>query len=385
MARYDFLIVGGGIVGAAIAYRLAPHGRVAILEKEAQPGYHATGRSTATFVESYGGQAAHLLTVASRGFLESPPAGFCDGALLARRGNLRFARPGQREQLAQTLAACGPRIPDLAIISQQDALALCPPLQPELVDCALYEPRAADMDVHAIHQGYLRAARAQGADIYTETPLEHIERRAEGHPGRRQDARHWRIHAKDRVIEARWLINAAGAWADNIARLAGVRPLGITPKRRTVVTFTPPAGGAIDHWPLVRDADESFYFKPFGGDILLTPADETPLAPCDAQPEEIDIAIALARMQAATGIAPSHLASRWAGLRSFPRDERPAIGRAADEPYFFWAAGLGGYGIQTSPAIGFMTAHLLADAPLPTAVEADLTALIPDLAPARFS
>ncbi|HBA44313.1 MAG TPA: FAD-binding oxidoreductase, partial [Alphaproteobacteria bacterium] len=121
-----------------------------------------------------------------------------------------------------------------------------------------------------------------------------------------------------------WLINAAGAWADNIARLAGVRPLGITPKRRTVVTFTPPAGGAIDHWPLVRDADESFYFKPFGGDILLTPADETPLAPCDAQPEEIDIAIALARMQAATGITPSHLASRWAGLRSFTRDERPA-------------------------------------------------------------
>lgn len=380
MARYDFLIIGAGIVGAAIGYRLAAHGRVAFLEMEAQPGYHATGRSTATFVETYGGQAAHLLTVASRGFLESPPAGFCDGPLLTRRGNLRFARPGQRGLLEQAVAACGPRIPDLEIISQQAALALCPSLQPELVDSALYEPRAADMDVHAIHQGYLRAARAQGAEIYTETPLQHIEQTAADNTG----GRHWRIHALDRIIEAPWLINAAGAWADNIARIAGVQPLGITPKRRTVVTFAPPAGVAIDQWPLVRDVDESFYFKPFSNDILLTPADETPLAPCDAQPEEIDIAIALERMQVATGIAPPHLSSRWAGLRSFTPDGHPAIGQAADNPQFFWAAGLGGFGIQTSPAIGMVAAHLLADTPLPADIETDLAALIPDLAPARF-
>ena len=385
MASYDFLIVGAGIVGAALGYRLAALGRVAILEMEAQPGYHATGRSTATFVETYGGRAAHLLTVASRAFLENPPADFSDTPLLTPRGNLRFAHPAQRALLEQTLAACGPRIPDLEIISQQAALALCPCLRPELVDSALYEPRAADMDVHAIHQGYLRAARAQGAEIYLQTPLEHIEGTGGDSLRGRQSGRNWIIRTKNQIIEASWLINAAGAWADDIARLAGVQPVGIVPKRRTVVTFSPPADMKADQWPLVRDAEESFYFKPFAGDILVTPADQTPLPPCDTQPEELEIALALERMKAATGISPPRLSSRWAGLRSFTADERPAIGHATDHPHFFWAAGLGGYGIQTSPAIGMIAARLLAGTPLPATSEADLTSLIPEIAPARFS
>ncbi len=385
MASYDFLIIGAGIVGAAIGYRLAAQGRVAILEMEAQPGYHATGRSTATFVETYGGRAAHLLTTASRPFLEDPPVDFSDTPLLTPRGNLRFARPGQQAQLEQMLAACGPRIPDLEIVSQQAALALCPCLRPGLVDSALYEPRAADMDVHAIHQGYLRGARAQGAEIYLQTPLEHIEGTGGDNPRGRQGGRNWLIRTKDQMIEADWLINAAGAWADDIARLTGVQPVGIVPKRRTVVTITPPADMMTDRWPLVRDAEESFYFKPFAGNLLVTPADETPFPPCDAQPEELEIALALERMKAATGISAPRLSSRWAGLRSFTPDERPAIGQASDHPHFFWAAGLGGYGIQTSPAIGMITAWLLAGTPLPAASEAELISLIPEITPARFS
>lgn len=342
MDKYDFLIVGAGIAGAAVAYRLAAHGSVVIVEMEQQPGYHASGRSTATFVESYGGAVAGALTSASRTFLTAPPDGFSAVPLLSKRGNLRIGSEAERPVLEAEYAACAPRIPDLRMIDTDSALALCPALRPEHAACALFEPDACDMDVHAIHQGYLKGAREHGAVLLANSPIERIARHQSG----------WQVRAGAHLLTAGTVVNAAGAWADEIARMAGVKTIGLQPRRRTVVTFDPPNTMRCADWPLVRDATESFYFKPFGSGVLATPADAAPSAPCDAQPEELEIAVAMQRLSQATTLAPSHLTSRWAGLRSFVSDEAPVIGVAPDCPEFFWVAGLGGFGIQTSAAVG---------------------------------
>jgi D-arginine dehydrogenase len=247
----DFLVIGGGIAGASVAFWLAPHARVVVLERESQPGYHATGRSAALFMESYGTPQVRALTMASRAFLEDPPRGFAEHPLLTPRGAMMVAGPGQLPQLEEHWRVLHAQAPLARRLSTAQACALVPALRPERVIGATYEPDAADMDVHAIHQGYLRGMRHAGGHLVCDANVMAIMRAQT----------RWQVQAGGRLYEAPVVLNAAGAWVDAIARLAGVRPLGIQPRRRSAFIFEPPAGMDIAAWPLVHGADEDSLFQ----------------------------------------------------------------------------------------------------------------------------
>ncbi|HZS83424.1 MAG TPA: FAD-binding oxidoreductase [Stellaceae bacterium] len=351
----DFLILGGGMAGASAGYFLAEHGSVVLLEKEDQPGYHSTGRSAALFTENYGSPTIRALSVGTRPFLEDPPAGFADHPLLGPRGVLMLAPPSHAEIFAEELANGRKTAPELREVSLDEAAALCPVLRPGAFVRAMYEPTAMDMDVHAIHQGFLRGFRARGGRVVTAAEPRSLSR-ADGV---------WRAETSAGDFAAPVVVNAGGAWADEIARMAGVRPIGLVPKRRTAFTFDPPAGTDVAHWPLTADLAESFYFKPEAGRVLASPADETPMPPCDVQPDEIDVATAAARIEAATVLEVRRITHKWAGLRSFVADKTPVVGFAPDAPGFFWLAGQGGYGIQTSAAMGRVAAALATSGEVP--------------------
>jgi D-arginine dehydrogenase len=351
----DFLIIGGGIAGASVAYWLAPHGRVVVLERESQPGYHATGRSAALFMESYGTSQVRALTMASRAFLQHPPAGFAEHPLLTPRGAMMVAGPGQSAQLEEHWQVLHAMAPDARRLSSEEACAIVPALRPEQLIGAVYEPDAADMDVHAIHQGYLRGMRQAGGKLVCDAEVTTMERVQEG----------WRVHAGGTVYEAPVVLNAAGAWVDTIARLAGVRPLGIEPRRRSAFIFAPPEHMDISAWPLVHGADEDWYIKPDAGMLLGSPANADPVEPQDVQPEEMDIAIAIHRIEEATTLSIRRPTRTWAGLRSFVADGDLVGGFDDEVPGFFWIAAQGGYGIQTSAAMGKTCAALARGLPVP--------------------
>ena len=233
---------------------------------------------------------------------------------------------------------------------------MAPILRSEAVSRAIFEPGSSDIDTHGLHAGYLRLARARGADLRLNAGIERIERRAAG----------WRVTlAGGDAVTARVIVNAAGAWADPVAEMAGASPLGLTPRRRTVILIEPPAGLAIDTWPTVIDVDEQFYFKPESGRLLASPGDETPSAPGDAAPEEIDIAFCVDRLQAATTLSISHVRRSWAGLRTFAPDRTPVFGYDPHIAGFFWFAGQGGYGMQTAPAAARLGAALALEREIP--------------------
>lgn len=356
MQGYDYLVVGSGIAGASIACELAARARVLIVEREESPGYHTTGRSAAMFVESYGNAWIRRLTGASRDFFDAPPAGFCDHALLTRRGCLTIAGQDQLaalESLTARVESTGSEIRDL---NGAAARAMVPILRPDRVARAAFEPNSCDIDTHGLHTGYLRLARARGASLCLDAGVDRIERRSD----------RWRLSlAGGEAVEARVIVNAAGAWADQIAGLAGAAPLGLEPRRRTVLLLAPPAGVPIHHWPSVIDVDEQFYFKPESGWLLATPADETPSLPMDAGPEELDIALCIDRIQTATDLSVSHIQRAWAGLRTFAPDRTPVFGYDPELAGFFWFAGQGGYGLQTAPAAARLGAALALGQPIP--------------------
>jgi D-arginine dehydrogenase len=372
LEHVDVIIIGAGIAGASAAYALGGRGRVVLLERESQPGYHTTGRSAALFTENYGNRTIRRLTIASGPFLRRPPAGFAEHSLLIPRGVVTIAREDQLAALdaqAREVAELGTPVER---VDGARAIELLPLLRPGYVAAALYQPEALDIDVHGLHRGFLRAASAQGGRLICDAEVRMIIRR-EGL---------WRVGTPLGAFEAPVLVNAAGAWADEIARLAGVRLVGLQPKRRTAFIFDGPAGLGDHVLPMCLDATEEFYFKPEAGRFLGSLADETPSPPCDAQPEEIDLAIAVERIEAATVFHIRRLTHRWAGLRSFVADHSLVIGEAADAKGFFWLAGQGGYGIQTSPAAGAALAGLIAKGELPPALrEAGLGAA--DLSPNR--
>ncbi len=369
----DFLIVGAGIAGASAGAELARRGKVAILEREVAPGYHSTGRSAAMFTETYGPPAIRRLTTASAPFMRNPPAGFTDVPLLRTRGVLFLARPDQMATLdghEESARATGATVTRLDV---RGMLRHMPVLRPDYVGGGMIEPDASDLDVSALHQGYLRAFKARGGSLVCDAEVTRIERR---------DGT-WRVTSKAGAFAAGTLVDAAGAWADEVAKLAGIQPLGLVPKRRTAFTFDPPAGLDITDLPLCFDVDEAFYFKPDAGRFLGSLADETPSPPCDAQPEELDVAIAVDRIQTATTLTIDRLVRKWAGLRSFFKDKTPVVGPDPAAPRFIWVAGQGGYGIQTAPALGRVVAAFAAGEDLP----ADIAALglaAADLAPARL-
>ncbi len=371
---YDFVVVGAGIAGASVAYELAGLGSVLLLERETTPGYHSTGRSAAQYVETYGPPAVRRLTRASRAFYDRPPEGFCAQPLLSARPVMHIATGAQLAALGQAFERARAITPEVTRLDAAEALERVPVLREEALAGALLEPQAMDIDVHAIHHGYLRAARRRGAVLVTGAEVGECRRRGE----------RWRVASSQGVFGAGVVVNAAGAWCDELARAAGVAPIGLQPMRRTAITFDPPAGHDPGAWPMVLDVEERFYFKPEAGRVLGSPADETPVAPCDVQPEELDVALAVDRIERATRLRIRRIHHRWAGLRSFVADRSLVIGMAADAPGFFWLAGQGGYGIQTAPAAARAAAALIGTGRLPD----DLAALglAPEqLAPARLA
>jgi D-arginine dehydrogenase len=370
----DFLIIGAGIAGASAAFELSRHGRVLILEREDQPGYHSTGRSAALFTETYGNPAIRALTRASRAFYEQPPEGFAAAPMLTPRGVVIIARPDQRATFETVLGDLHRIDPAVVEISPERTAELFPIVNPDVTPFAFHEPGAMDMDVHAIHQGYLRHARARGAEVRTGIRIEAIVEA--GGPS-------WEITTDQGRFSAPVLVNAAGAWADEVAALAGVPTIGLQPKRRTAVLIDPPQGLAIGHWCMACDLDESFYIKPDAGRLLLSPADETPTPPTDAQPEELDVALAVDRAERLTRLKVGRISHRWAGLRSFVADKTTVVGQAPGHPGFVWLAAQGGYGIQTAPAMALACAAASTGGPLPAALEAQGVALA-DIGPARL-
>jgi D-arginine dehydrogenase len=370
---YDVAIVGAGIAGASAAYFLAPHARVVVLEREAQPGYHSTGRSAALFSETYGNAAVRALSRASRAFFDAPPAGFAEHDLLAPRGVVFFGRSEQHAALeaqAEELRATGGRIEWLA---PDEILARVPALRPEWAAAGFAEPEAEDIDVHALLSGFLRSARAAGAQLLTDAALEAADY-----------GRQWRLRTRAGEVRAEVLVNAAGAWADEVATLAGAAPLGLAPLRRSAIVFECPRHGGATGWPIAVDATEDLYFRPEAGRFLASPADETPSPPCDAQPEELDIAALVARLQQVTTFQVARITARWAGLRTFAPDRTLVAGYDPARAKFFWLAGQGGYGIQSAPAMGQLVAARITNKPLPTAlVDAGVDPAALD--PARFS
>ncbi|HZZ67834.1 MAG TPA: FAD-binding oxidoreductase [Phenylobacterium sp.] len=379
MPAFDFLIVGSGIAGAGAAYELAEGARVLLLEREDAHGYHTTGRSAALYSEVYGNPLIRGLTRASRAFFEAPPEGFAATPLLNPRPCLYVGRLDQADALAALLAA---EPAALTPISREEVLALVPVLRPGYVGAGALETGAMDADVEAIHQGFLRGAKARGADIRLTSEVVAIAPIADGAAD--GAAGGWSVRtASGEVFEAAVVVNAAGAWADQIAGLAGAALIGLTPMRRTAVIVDAPPGVDVRAWPMVIDVDEEFYFKPDAGRLLASPADETPTEPHDAWAEEMDIAICIERVQTAADIPVQRIARSWAGLRSFVADRSPVIGFDAQAPGFFWLAGQGGYGVQTAPAAARAAAALARRQVLPADIAAQgVTAQA--LSPARL-
>ena len=368
----DFLIVGAGIAGASVAYFLAPHGRVTLLEREAQPGYHSTGRSAALYMASYGTPQVRALTLASRAFFDAPPAGFADAPILSPRGALFVAASDQADLLDAHCELLQRMSPTSRRLGRDEALALVPVLRREALLGAALEPDAADIEVHTLHQGYLRGLRRHGGTLVCDAEATQIERVGAD----------WIVQAGAREYRAPLLVNAAGAWCDVVARLAGVAPIGLQPKRRSAFVFAPPDGLQFAHWPCLIGADESWYLKPDAGLLLGSPANADPAEPQDVQPEELDIALGIARIEQHTTLRIRRPARSWAGLRSFVADGDLVGGFDAKLPGLFWVAAQGGYGIQTSAAMGRACAALLRGQALPADIaDAGLTAVM--LSPLR--
>jgi D-arginine dehydrogenase len=353
---FDFMIVGAGIAGASLASELAAHASVAVLEQEAQPGFHSTGRSAALFSETYGTVMTRALTRASRRFLESPPAGFADHPILTPRGVMHVAMLGQETLLEQAVAAARHGSPDATRLNARQAVERCTALREEVIAGALHEPDAMDIDVHALHQGYLRSVRTGGGQVLTDARLASAV----------FEGGLWTVHLDDgRVLGTRWLVNAAGAWADIVARQCGVPAIGLQPKRRTAFTFEAPAGIAFAAWPTVIGIDESYYFKPDAGQLLGSPANADPVDPHDVQPEELDVATGIYQIEQVTTLTIRRPRHAWAGLRSFVPDGDLVIGPDNHREQFYWVAAQGGYGIQSAPAVAQLAASQLLGRPLP--------------------
>lgn len=352
---YDFVIIGAGIAGASVGWELAAQRRVLLLERESQPGYHTTGRSAALYSATYGTPHIRALTRASRAFYDAPPPEFGTAPILTPRGVLYLAGPDQLELLAAAHAQALALDPDVRRLSREQMLALVPCLRPEAVAAGMSEPGAADIDVHALHQGYLRGLRQRGGQIRCNAEVAGLQRLEDG----------WRITLADgEAITAAAVVNAAGAWADVVAGLAGVPAIGLEPRRRTAFTFPVPTGMDATHWPAVIGIAEDYYFKPDAGQLLGSPANADAVTPHDVVPEELDVALGIHRIEQVTSFQIRRPSHTWAGLRSFVADGDLVIGWDNHVPGFFWLAAQGGYGIQSAAGAALLARQLALDEPL---------------------
>ena len=362
----DALVIGAGIAGTTVAAHLAQDRRVALIEAEEAAGYHSTGRSAAIWILNYGPPDVRMLTGLSRPFFEQPPPGFADAPILSHRPVVFLAPPEQRDHLGRLLAE-GTGLREASISEVQ---AMVPALRPGYAAQAAIEDDAFDMDVAALHQGFIRQLRARGGILALRSRAGRIERR--------DGAWHVQTSGGGSFV-APVVVNAAGAWGDEVAAQAGVARLGLTPKRRTGCVIDPQPW-QVANWPMVNDVDHTWYIRPEARTkMMVSPADETDMDPHDVQPDEMDVAIAIDRMQQALDIEVRRVEHSWAGLRTFTPDRSLAFGWAPDAPGFFWCVGQGGYGIQTSPAAGKLVADVIAGRdPGPAG------AILPAIDPARF-
>jgi D-arginine dehydrogenase len=346
--RADFIIIGGGIAGMGAAARLAPSAKVIVLEMEDAPGRHSTGRSAAIFIRNYGNRTLRALNAASEPVLKEPE-GISDNSLLTPRGELLIATEDELASFDSYLDGAE----GMERISAQEAVDLFPLLRPEPIAAAAIERDAQDIDVDRLLQGFARIARHNGAKNVTDAPVTALTRTATT----------WTAETPAGSFEAPVVINAAGAWADGIASLAGVSKVGLVPMRRSAAILPVPDGLDVTRWPLVASASESWYAKPDAGKLMVSPADEDPVEPHDAWPDDMVLAEGLYRFEQAVTMPVTRVERSWAGLRNFVADRTPVVGFAPETPGFFWLAGQGGYGVQTAPALSQLTADLCLDRP----------------------
>lgn len=359
---YDYVIVGAGMAGVSLAYRLPESAQVLVLERESHAAYHSTGRSAAMFVETYGTETIRALTVAGNDFFSHPPAGFSDQPILLPRGVLYVGTAEQQGLLDSQYQDWHEQGLDVSRLSAEEALAMVPCLDPARLAGALYDGQGQDMDVHALHQGFLKGAQAKGVKLRLDTEV----------LSAKWDGECWEVqlNSEPTTLRTRVLVNAAGAWADTLAERCGVQALGIQPKRRSAFLFSPPEG--VDHreWPAVIDIGEEFYFKPDAGMLLGSPANADDVDAHDVVAEELDVATGIYRIEERTQLRIRRPSHTWAGLRSFAPDGELVIGQDAQCPGFFWLAGQGGYGIQTAAGASLLAASLLQKQDLPESLKA---------------
>ena len=343
MTGCDFIIVGGGIAGIGAAAHLAPHGKVVVLEAEDALGHHATGRSAAIFIRNYGNTTLKVLNAAAEPFFREP-AGILEESLFSPRGEMIVAGDDDLEAFESYLEGTS----GIDLLTPAEAVALVPILNRDRIVAAAIERDAQDIDVDRLLQGYARRARKEGTEIRLGAEVRGVTRQASG----------WRVETAAGLVEGPVLVNAAGAWADNLARLAGVAPVGLTPMRRSAAILPAPAGYDISRWPLFTSAAETWYAKPEAGKLMVSPADEDPVEPHDAWPDDMVLAEGLHAFEQAVTVPVTRVERSWAGLRTFAPDRTPVVGFAADAEGFFWLAGQGGYGVQTAPALSRLAADL---------------------------
>lgn len=350
----DFVVIGGGFAGISAAAHLAPHGDVVLLEMETSLAYHTSGRSAAMLVENYGSAGSRPLVRAARGFLEHPPDGAVDTPLLSERAVMWVADDAGLESLEEKEAIGRENGAECELLDPDEVLSRMPAMRRDWVAGGLYEPSGADIDVAALHQGFVRLARAHDAEISTGSPVLAIEPKQ----GR------WTVTTEKRTVDCDVVVDAAGAWGDQIAELAGLEPIGLEPLRRTA--FMVPGSETSSSWPMIVETDENWYLRPDGVQFLCSLAEEVPSDPEDARPRMEDVALAIERINTATKLDIRNVNSQWTGLRTFAPDRDLVIGEDPTAPGFFWLVGLGGIGVQTSPAYGSLLASLVVEADLPS-------------------
>ena len=364
----DILVIGGGIAGLSAAAELSRDARVTVLEAEEQIGYHSSGRSATMVHYALGDRLVRELTLASRSFFESPPAGFSDVPLGRRMPVLVHARDEERPAL-DALEREISLFAEIERLDERSVHELCPLLKDDAVH-GIADRDGIRLDPHALLQGNLRQLRRNGGELATGARVGRIQRRRDC----------WEVTtAKGEVYSTGVLVNAAGAWADSVAALAGASPIGLQPMRRTIITFDAPEGTDLEHLPFTKTVGDGLYFAPESGRLFASPMDEVPTEPSDAQPDEMEVALAAFRMEERTIVKIDRIHSRWAGLRTFTPDRHPAVGFAPELDGFFWLAGQGGFGLQTSPAVARIAAALVLGIDWPLF---DITA--EELSPARF-
>lgn len=359
MDQADFLIVGGGIAGLSAAARLVRHGRVVVIEAEEALGYHSSGRSVSFSHYGIGNRAVRALTAYSRTFFEAQPEGFCETPIARVFPSLYFAEESALPKLAALDAAMAEFTDAMRPVGAAEMAALCPALNtgPGAAVRGLLDPTGLKLDADALLQSFARAVRAGGGEIRTGEPVAAIARRGDA----------WVV---GEAVAAPVLVNAAGAWADRVAAVAGVAPLCLEPKRRTIIAVDPAPGTDISAWPFAHSVAGDFYMLPEAGRILVSPVDEVAADPGDAQPEDYDLALAADRLEHYTSVRVARIAHRWAGLRTFTSDRVPTAGFAPGAPGFFWLAGQGGYGLQTAPAMAEIAEALITGGAWPSGLAA---------------